>query len=210
MLKLILVRHGETEWNVQHRYQGQTDIPLSSVGIRQAELAAERLSGEKIDTLYASDLKRAWQTANFIAEKVDLPVCAERRLREMSFGVLEGLTWDEAEEKYPEMLKTWLEDYNQPPNGGERLDTFSERVLSLRDDLLKKHDDQTVLLVSHGGILTELFRISLDVPVERRWAFSLDNASISELWLGNDGYPILKKMNETCHLREFPKSTQNL
>ena len=200
MLKLILVRHGETEWNVQRRYQGQADEPLSLVGEGQAELVAERLAQYDFDVICTSDLKRALQTANFIAQKKGLPVYTDPRLREMSFGVLEGLTWDEAEEKYPEMLKAWLEDYDQPPEGGERLDAFSERVFSLRDDLLKKYHDQIVLLVSHGGILTELLRISLDVPAERRWAFALDNASISELWLGDDGYPILKKLNETCHL----------
>jgi alpha-ribazole phosphatase len=205
MLKLTLVRHGETEWNAQRRYQGQTDIPLSAIGVRQAELVAERLTGEKFDAIYTSDLKRAWQTARFIAEKVGLSVSAEPRLREMAFGVLEGLIWDEAEEKYPKMLKAWLEDYNQPPDGGESLDAFSERILSCRDDLLAKHNAQRVLLVAHGGSLSELVRLSLDVPLEKRWAFAMNNASISELWLGNDEYPVLKRLNESCHLSVLAK-----
>jgi alpha-ribazole phosphatase len=203
MLHLLLVRHGETEWNKQRRYQGQADIPLSSLGMQQAALVAERLAKEEIDAIYASDLKRAWQTAMLIAEQKSLSLYPEPRLREMNFGVLEGLTWDEAEKKYPKMLKAWLKDYNQPPEGGEAMDVFSARVLSLRDDLLKKHNDQKILLVAHGGSLSELLRLTIDVPPERRWAFSMDNASISELLLGDDDYPLLKQLNDTCHLKSL-------
>lgn len=200
MLHLILVRHGETEWNKQRRYQGQADIPLSMLGRRQAELVAERLARRKIDIVYASDLKRAWETADTITKKNSLTVLPEPRLREMSFGVLEGLTWDDSEKKYPEMVQIWLKDYNQPPQGGEALDDFASRVASFRDEVLQKHKDQTILLVAHGGPLSELLRLSLDVPYERRWAFAMENASISELLFGDDGYPLLQKLNDTCHL----------
>lgn len=200
MLHLILVRHGETEWNKQHRYQGQVDVPLSTVGEQQAALVAERLAERKIDVIYASDLKRAWQTATAIAKKNNLTILPEPRLREMNFGVLEGLTWDEAQIEYPEMVTAWFEDYNQPLDGGETLDAFSSRVLSFRDDLQQKHTDETILLVSHGGPLGELLRLTLEVPSEKRWAFAMDNASISELLLGDDGYPLLKSLNDTNHL----------
>ena len=199
MLKLTLVRHGETEWNAQRRYQGHTDVPLSALGLHQAELVADRLAGEKFDAIYASDLKRAWQTASPIAEKVGLPVSTEPRLREMSFGVLEGLKWEEAQKKYPEMLKAWLDDYNHPPEGGESMDVFLARIAAFRDDLLSRHVSQNILLVAHGGTLNELIRSCLEVPNEQRWAFafSMDNASISELWLGDNGYPVLKRLNES-------------
>jgi len=200
VLHLILVRHGETEWNRQRRYQGQSDVPLSPLGEQQAKLLGEVLANRKIDAFYASDLKRAWDTAAIIAERCALSVQPEPRLREMKFGVLEGLTWDEAEIKYPQMLRAWLEDYNQPPEGGERLGEFSTRVISFRDELLKKYSDETILLVAHGGPLSELLRLTLDIPPERRLAFALDNASISEMLLGEDEYPLLKKLNDTCHL----------
>ena len=98
MLHILLVRHGETEWNKERRYQGQVDIPLSIIGKQQAALVAESLEGRKIDVIYASDLKRAWQTASAITQKNGLDISSEPRLREMGFGVLEGLTWDEAQE----------------------------------------------------------------------------------------------------------------
>lgn len=201
MLHLILVRHGETEWNKQHRYQGQVDVPLSDVGKQQAKLLAKRLSSRNIDVIYASDLKRAWDTASVIAANNSWTVLPEPRLREMNFGILEGLTFDKAQAQYPEMVTAWLENYNQPSKGGESLDVFSARVLSFRDDLQEKHYDQTILLVAHGGPLSELLRITLDVPTEKRWAFALDNASISELILGDEGYPSLKRLNDTCHLK---------
>ncbi len=200
MLHLILVRHGETEWNAQRRYQGQTDIPLSDLGVRQAELVAERLVGRKIEALYASDLERARETAEIIAEKNGLDILPEPCLREMKFGVLEGLTWDEAGEKYPGMISTWLGDYNQPPEGGETLQALSARVSAFLEEVKKKHDEQTILLVAHGGSLSELLRITLGLPFERRRVFGLDNASLSELILGEDGYPLLKRLNDICHL----------
>jgi len=130
MLHLMLVRHGESEWNAQRRYQGQSDVPLSALGKRQAELIAERLAGGKIDAVYASDLKRAWETASAIAGKSGLQVLPEPRLRELKFGVLEGLTFDEAQAQYPQMIATWLEDFNQPPDGAETIDLFNARIIS--------------------------------------------------------------------------------
>ena len=200
MLNLILVRHGETEWNVQRRYQGQSDIPLSAIGEQQAKLVAKCFVNRKIDAAYASDLKRAWQTATVIAEKNSLTIISEPRLREINFGVLEGLTWDEAEIKHPETLKMWLEDYNQPPEGGETMDAFSLRVLSFLRELQEEYTDETILLVAHGGVLREIIRITLELPAEKLWALAMDNASINELMLGKDDYPLLKKLNDTCHL----------
>jgi broad specificity phosphatase PhoE len=126
MLHLMLVRHGESEWNAQRRYQGQSDVPLSALGRRQAELIAERLAGGKIDAVYASDLARAWETARPIAEKNGLKVISEPRLRELKFGVLEGLTFDEAQAHYPEMMAAWLNDFNRPPK------TRNDRCLQCR------------------------------------------------------------------------------
>jgi len=200
MLRLFLVRHGETAWNVQHRYQGQSDLPLSDVGVEQAEALACRLADEKFDAIYASDLKRAWDTASAIAEKSGLAVISEPRLREMNFGIFEGLTFDEAQTRYPEVMAAWLKNYNRPPPDGEALNIFSARVLSLLDDLQKKHADQTICLVAHGGPLSEIIRHLLGLPVERRWTFAVDIASLSELILGEEGYPYLKRLNDKCHL----------
>lgn len=199
MLHLMLVRHGESEWNVQRRYQGQSDVPLSERGRKQAALVAERLAGEKIDAIYASDLGRAWETARAIAEKNGLQVTSEPRLRELKFGVLEGLTFEEAQAQYPQMIAAWLDDFNCPPEGAETIDVFNARCVSFLDELKQKHDGQVVLLVAHGGSLSELLRTVLGLSREKRWYLELDNASLSEALIA-ETYVSLKRLNDTCHL----------
>ena len=204
MLHLILVRHGETEWNVLRRYQGQTDIPLSARGKQQAELVAERLVGQKIDAVYASDLSRAWETAQIIAEKNGLEVSPEQRLRELKFGVLEGLTFDEAETRYPDMIAAWLEDFNNTPEGAETIASFNVRVASLMDDFKRKHDEEIVLLVGHGGSLSETLRVVLGLSSEKRWYLEMENTSLSEVLISEE-YVSLKRLNDTCHLASLKK-----
>ena len=202
MLHLILVRHGQTEWNAQRRYQGQSDVPLSELGRRQAELVAERLVGQEIDAVYASDLKRAWETAQIIVGKNGLSIISEPRLRELKFGILEGLTFDEAQAQYPEMIAAWLDDFHQPPEGGETIDLFNARVVSLLEDLKQKHDEQVILLVAHGGPLSEILRVILGLSREKRWYLEMENASLSEVLIAED-YVSLKRLNDTCHLAAF-------
>lgn len=199
MLHLILVRHGETDWNAQRRYQGQSDVPLSALGQRQAELVAARLAGQKIDAVYASDLSRAWETAKIIAGKSDLEVSPEPRLRELKFGVLEGLTFDEAESRHPQMITAWLDDFNNTPEGAETIRAFNARIVSLLDDLKGKYDEQTLLLVGHGGSLSEILRVVLGLSREKRWYLEMENASLSEVLIAED-YVSFKRLNDTCHL----------
>lgn len=199
MIRLLLVRHGETDWNVQRRYQGHTDIPLNDNGKQQARRLAGQLRDEHIDAVYASDLCRASETARLLCEPLGLTPQPEPRLREMNFGSIQGMTFDEAHEAHAEMIDAWLADPNNPPEGGEPLDAFVERLNSLLADVQHQHDDQTVLLVSHGGPLQEIIRIALNMPPEGRWAFKLGNTSLSELHL-YDGDALLFRLNDTCHL----------
>jgi len=202
MLHLILVRHGETEWNVQHRYQGQSDVSLSELGQRQAQHVAGRLADQKIDAMYASDLKRAWETAGAIAEKKGLEILPDPRLRELKFGILEGLTFEEAEKQYPEMIAAWLDDFNNTPEGAETIDQFNMRIVSFLDDIKRKHAEQVLLLVGHGGSLSEILRVVLGLSPERRWYIEMDNASLSEVLIADD-YVALKHINDTCHLQNL-------
>jgi len=199
MLHLMLVRHGETEWNVQRRYQGQSDVPLSELGRRQAKRIAERLAGQKIDAIYSSDLELARETARVIAEEHGLDIIPEPRLRELKFGILEGLTFDEAQERFPEMINAWLEDFTNTPKDGEAIDLFNARIIALLDDLKKVHDEQTLLLVGHGGSLSEILRVVLGLSREKRWYLEMQNASLSEVSIAED-YVSLTRMNDTCHL----------
>lgn len=202
MLHLMLVRHGVTEWNVQRRFQGQSDVPLSEFGKKQAELIAERLAGQTIHAVYASDLKRAWETASLIVKKNGLEILSEPRLRELKFGILEGLTFDEAEAQYPEMIAAWLDDFSNTPEGGETIDLFNARIVSLLEDLKQKHDEQVILLVGHGGSLSEILRVILGLSREKRWYLEMENASLSEVSIAED-YISLRRMNDTCHLADL-------
>ncbi|SRR6266498_1438803 len=199
MLHLLLVRHGETEWNAQRRYQGYSDVPLSDLGRQQAECIAERLVSQKIDAVYASDLQRALETATIIARKHGLQVFSEPRLRELKFGVLEGLTFDEAQTQYPEMIAAWLKDFNQAPQGAETIDMMHMRLVSLLDELKQKHDEQTLLLVSHGGSLSEILRVALDLSCEKRCYFEMQHTSLSEILIAEE-YTSVKSLNDTSHL----------
>jgi len=202
MLHLILVRHGETKWNAQRRYQGQSDMPLSELGWRQAHRIAERLSDQKIDVIYASDLKRAWETASAIAEKKGLEILSDPRLRELKFGILEGLTFEEAEKQYPEMIAAWLDDFNNTPEGAETIDLFNARIISFLDDLKREHDEQVVLLVGHGGSLSEILRVVLELSPTKRWYLAMENASLSEVLIAED-YVALNRLNDACHLTDL-------
>ncbi|GAB4437888.1 MAG: alpha-ribazole phosphatase [Anaerolineae bacterium] len=199
MLRLLLIRHGETDWNAQGRYQGQTDIPLNAVGWQQAQALAQRLAREPLTAIYASDLRRAGQTATVIAEPHQLPVRHDPRLREMRFGVFEGLTYAEIAARYPEALAAWQQNRDTPPPGGEALAAFSARVRDFFDAVIAAHDDAAVLVVAHGGALRDMICRALDIPADRRWNLAMDNASLSELHL-YEGGAVLYRLNDTAHL----------
>ena len=117
----------------------------------------------------------------------------------MKFGILEGLTFDEAQAQYPEMIAAWLKDFSQPPQGGETIELFNMRIVSLLDELKQKHDEQVVLLVGHGGSLSETMRVVLGLSREKRWYLEMENASLSEVLVAED-FVSLKRLNDTCHL----------
>jgi alpha-ribazole phosphatase len=203
MVRLILARHGETAWNAQARYQGQADVELNEAGRRQAAALARRLArlakGE-IHAIYASDLQRAWKTAQAIAAPHSLPMRAEPRLREMSFGDWEGLTYGEIQERDPQTLAAWEADpLHVSPPGGETLAQVAARVQSALDDVTRSHQDQTVLLVAHGGPLRVLICLALGLDPRTHWQFRLDTAAISELEIYEAG-AILNYLNDTEHL----------
>jgi alpha-ribazole phosphatase len=207
-MNLLLIRHGQTNWNLEQRFQGQSDIPLNETGRKQAQALADRLSAEHFDAVYSSDLKRATETANIITQmsgcKPDL------RLREVHFGDWEGLTYDEIKAKHPVTLAAWEADIfkNAPPNG-ETLEGLSVRVQSMLDELREKHDDQNILIVAHGGVLQTLICLALKLPPTMYWQFHLSTASLSEVAFYPAG-AILNSLNDTSHLpKSAPKKAWN-
>jgi adenosylcobinamide kinase/adenosylcobinamide-phosphate guanylyltransferase len=212
MVRLLLARHGETTWNSASRYQGQTDIPLSLRGRRQAQALAARLAHEPIAAIYASDLQRAAETAGIIAAEhrprgtdaapaSPTPLRLEPRLREMSFGEWEGLTYAEIERLAPEHLARWNADrLNIAPPGGETLANLSARVRAVLDEITRNHAEQTVLVVAHGGSLRALMCLALGLPASAYWQFRFENASLSALEFHEPG-AIVNYLNDGAHLQ---------
>ena len=199
-MRLYLIRHGETDWNAAGRYQGQSDIPLNRTGIQQARKIAGRLSKEKIDAIYSSDLSRARETAEQIAQAHKLKVTSDARWRELSFGDWEGLTYPEMEAKAPDELALWRSDPTQyaPPHG-ETFTQLAKHVLSAFNELNDLDAEQTVVIVSHGGPLQILLCHVLGVNFQRHWQFSISKSALSILSLYKDG-ALLELFNDTSHL----------
>ena len=202
-MKLLLVRHGETDWNLTRRYQGDSDVPLNQKGIRQAQSLAKRLSKEKIDIIYSSDLSRAAETAKHIANKHEpVPtIHCDPRWRELSFGKWEGLTHTEIQEQWRTEADAWYADpVNISPPDGEPILQLAERVQSIWDEVQSKHKEENVLLVSHGGVIQILLCLVLGMDLNRYWQFHVKKAALTEIHIYEAG-AILEVFNDTSHLK---------
>lgn len=204
MTRFLLVRHGETEWNSSRVFQGQKDSELSELGVRQAECLAERLAGERIDAAYASDLKRAYRTAIIGLKHHQITVVPDPRLREMSFGLFEGLNGAEIAARFPEEWKRWNDDWvNVPPPGsGETLRLLADRVEGFFHQAKRGHHDDTVLVVAHSGTLRALLCLALHIDLAYFWQQRLDNTSLTIVDTYGDRN-IVSLLNDTCHLRNM-------
>jgi alpha-ribazole phosphatase len=200
--RVLLARHGQTAWNFQNRYMGQADVPLDETGLWQAELLGRRLAGESLAAIYTSDLQRANQTASAIAGHHTCPLILDVRLREMDFGVWQGLTYAEIQQTDRKNLEAWEADRlkNAPP-GGETLNQFGERIEAAYRSIVQAHSEETTLLVTHGGVLKVLLCLVLGLPPERYWQIQLSTASLSEIWVYPEGGS-LNLLNDACHLKE--------
>ncbi len=215
MLRLLLIRHGETDWNASGRYQGQMDIPLNEAGVEQARILGHRLRNElsrptepgaptgSIDAIYASDLARAWQTAEIVGAACGLTPRPEPRLRELSFGEWQGLTYQEIGERDPEALAAWNHDrVNGRPPGGESLGAMAARVSDLLDDVRREIRDGNVALISHGGTIRVILCVLLEHPLATYWQFEVDNTAIAEIEFCTFG-PVVVRWNDAHHLTDL-------
>lgn len=190
--RIIAIRHGETAWNVDSRLQGHLDIPLNDVGLWQARQAARALADEPIVAIYSSDLQRAWVTARAIAETTQAPLTAHQGLRERSFGVLQGHTFEELEAKEPEQAYRWRKrDPAFAPEEGESLIALRERITATTHALASQHVGGQIVLVAHGGVLDVLYRAATrqDIQAPRTW--QLGNAAINRLLWTPDGLSLV-------------------
>jgi probable phosphoglycerate mutase len=198
--RVIAIRHGETAWNVDTRIQGQLDIPLNDTGRWQARRMAEALSHEPLQAIYASDLGRAHQTASALAEVAGLPVQADKGLRERGFGIFQGLTFKEIEQRWPQESERWRKrDPEFGPEGGETLSAFYARSVATAERLAAAHPGETIALVAHGGVMDCLYRAAsrIDLRAPRTW--QLGNASINRLLYTGSGFTLIG-WSDTQHL----------
>jgi 2,3-bisphosphoglycerate-dependent phosphoglycerate mutase len=190
--RIIAIRHGETTWNVDTRIQGQLDIPLNSTGRRQAERMALALVDEPITAIYASDLRRAWETAQYLGRALDVPVSKEEALRERGFGDFEGKTFAEIEVLLPDQSMRWRKrDPEFAPAGGESLLALRGRVVAAAERLAAQHPGELIALVGHGGVMDVLYRAAarLDLQAPRTWA--LGNTAINRLLWSPQGFTLV-------------------
>ena len=190
--RIIAIRHGETAWNVNARIQGHLDIPLSAKGRWQAERLADALRDEPITAIYASDLSRAWETAQYVGHTQGLPVIKEVALRERGFGDFEGKTFAEIEVLLPEQSLRWRKrDPAFYPAGGESLVALRTRVMEVAERLAALHPGEQIALVGHGGVMDVLYRAAtrLDIQAPRTWA--LGNAAINRLLWTPEGFTLI-------------------
>lgn len=187
--RLCVVRHGETAWNAQKRFQGHLDVPLNPAGLKQAHATADSLAECTFSVIYSSDLRRAWHTAKIAAGRLGIPLHPNQGLRERHSGILEGRTVEEISRTHPVAHARFLDrDPDYPFGKGESMRVFSARVLATVEKLVASHAGETLLLVTHGGVLDVIFRIatgrSLDAPRD----YPMPNAGIN--WFEHsDGEP---------------------
>ena len=201
MKTLYLVRHGETKWNHELRYLGHSDIPLNKTGQKQAKALAKRIKGLKVDLILASDLKRTMQTAKAANSTLKTEIKKEPRLREIFFGEIEGVESKIAKKRFAKELKKWMEDPDYALPGGESLGAFSNRLISLLNDIKKMDDVDSIMLVTHNGVIRVMIQLLLDLPQRGQWYFKFKPTSISEVRFV-DGFPVIQYLNSACHLKK--------
>jgi probable phosphoglycerate mutase len=184
--RILAIRHGETPWNVDTRIQGQLDIGLNDTGQWQAQRVGLALRDEPMAAIYSSDLKRAFDTAQAIAQHNaltrDLSVVGHAGLRERHFGHLQGQTWAEIEQGWPEDAKLWRgRAPHWSPVGGESLTVLRERIQSCVNELASQHLGEQIVLVAHGGVMDALYRLATNQTIEAPRTWHLGNAAINRL-----------------------------
>jgi broad specificity phosphatase PhoE len=205
MTEIILVRHGETKWNVQEVFRGRIDVELNETGLRQAELLAQYLGGLNIDAVYSSPLRRALKTAEIIAGYHKLKVEIAPGLIDFDFGKWQGLRLQEVKRRYKELYAEWLENPHRiKMPDGESLDKVRERVLTVVAEILAKYEG-TVVLVSHRVVNKVLICALLGLDNSHFWNIRQDVCGMTTFAYENERF-ILTKHNDTSYLRPLAKA----
>src|ERR1700694_3991939 len=180
--RLCVVRHGETAWNAEGRVQGQLDVPLNQTGLAQASALARALSRDSFSAIYSSDLGRARQTAQPVADLLKQQIVLDRRLRERHYGVFQGMTYAEAKENIPEGYARFkARDPAYDFENGEPLAAFHGRALAFARLLHEGHKGESILVVTHGGVLEMIYRQATGRGLSTPRDFEIPNAAINRV-----------------------------
>ena len=198
--RIVVIRHGETDWNAEARLQGQIDVPLNALGRRQAATLAAALRHDGLVAVYASDLSRAWATAQALAGPLGLPLAADPGLRERCFGVLEGQTRQQIDQHQPALARRWhRREPDFAPDGAESLRLFQGRCLATVVRLAAAHAGAAIALVSHGGVLDCLYRAATRTALDSPRSWPLGNAGINRLLATPQGFSLVG-WGDSAHL----------
>lgn len=198
--KIIIVRHGETAWNVENRFRGSQDIPLNETGIAQAKAVSKRLASEEIAAVYSSRLRRALHTAEIIAAPHGLTPVASDGLSNINYGELEGRLVSDIAQQLPEFYRALM----QTPHlvrfpGGDTLDALTSRSIASLHAMIAQHPDETIVAVSHQVVTRVLICALLGLDNSHHWEISQDTCCLN-VFRYKKGRFIVDKINDTCHL----------
>ncbi len=199
-MKLILARHGQTEWNTLFRVQGRTDIPLNDVGRAQAQALAERLDCMKIEAVYASPLGRAQESARFITERQTCPLIVDERLIERDFGAWEGAIMPELSKTQPALWDVWVKAPSlcEIP-GAETVQAVYTRSMDFAKEILARHKDGNIVMISHANPVKLILCHYLQTLPDCMHRIRTDNCSYSEIRRKENDY-VVSTLNETYFL----------
>ncbi len=198
--RILAIRHGETAWNVEHRIQGQLDVPLNEMGRWQVHRLALAVADEDIAAIYSSDLLRAMETAQAVSRGSGDAIVTDVGLRERGFGSFEGMSYAEINERFPEMGERWRKrDPTFGAPGGETLNDFYARSIATVTRLAAQHPGRTIALVSHGGVMDCLYRAAARVALDAPRSWQLGNAAINRLLYTPQGFTLVG-WSDTFHL----------
>ena len=202
MTEIIIIRHGETEWNKTGRFQGHSDVPLSAEGRAQAAALGKNLVVDHVDAIYASDLTRAMETAAPLAQRFGLEVISDPLLRELNFGSWEGRNFNDVNAENPDAMKTF---YNDPERVNipdiEPFPEFQRRVAGRVREIVAQERGKRIVIVSHGASIRILFADILSMPIRSIWHVSQLNTAVNKVRFEDDGFAVVTLMNDTSHLR---------
>ena len=200
MTKIFLIRHGETEWNKLGKIQGNSDVNLSPEGLIQAQFLTKYAPFGNVDAVYSSDLKRASDTAKILAARFNLPVIEKPGLRETNFGDWEGKSISKLLEDFPDDFGNFFikPDKVNPP-GGETFLECQARVENALDELIAEHENQSIIVVSHGAAIRLLLCAALDVRIRKMWSISQFNTALN-IVIADEGNFRVELVNSTAHL----------